>query len=205
MNRNVRFYRRYAWYDVLRARVHRPAVSGIHAAEGEGRVNEATTTARMTAEPLRLLYADEWFVAVHKPEGLLVHRSPPSGSPSRTPSRGNVSTSSALRRRAFSPLCERWAAKRPPVLPAPPASGENKKRSTPAGTGAPLFCVVIDSARNRPTATPPASYSRRPAYSTPASASSWRSAPRGSVALLRAPRRGRRGTPSCPRCSRCAP
>ena len=39
-------------------------------------MNEATTTARMTAEPLRLLYADEWFVAVHKPEGLLVHRSP---------------------------------------------------------------------------------------------------------------------------------
>ena len=101
-------------------------------------MNEATTTARMTAEPLRLLYADEWFVAVHKPEGLLVHRSPPSGSPFRTSSRGNVSTSSALRRRAFSPLCERWAAKRPPVLPAPPASGENKKRSTPAGTGAPL-------------------------------------------------------------------
>ncbi len=37
---------------------------------------EESTTARMATEPLRLLYEDERFVAVHKPEGLLVHRSP---------------------------------------------------------------------------------------------------------------------------------
>lgn len=39
-------------------------------------MHEETTTAHMAPEPLRLLYEDERFVAVHKPEGLLVHRSP---------------------------------------------------------------------------------------------------------------------------------
>jgi len=110
-------------------------------------VNEETT-ARITAEPLRLLYEDEWFVAVHKPEGLLVHRSPLD----RHETRFALQEARELTGRYLYPLhrldrptsgvllfaADRWAAKRPPFLPAPRASGENKKRSTPAGTGAPL-------------------------------------------------------------------